>query len=559
MVRVLILLWLITGILSAQTGDVRYFFNGRERVSLNLLPSERVMAWRILATSRIAQATREFEKHLSIFNRVGIKGDKLAIMYGGWASRRTEALFRVLEKTGQAQRLRTFQKVGGGHPLIEFPEIYVRLKPGLTAAGLLAGLRAKGYRPAGASEGLHGWAFLALARPEETLMMADALNRMPDLAEFAEPAFRWTLSSPRVLPEPPDDPGPSDTVAGAPNDFFFARQWAWYKPEGSGILAAWPFVANKPERAIRVAILDSPIDLEHPDLRPVLDTAHQFNAATQLPHERNRLMFDSDPAKRDDHGTACAGVVAAVRGNGIGVAGVASNVSIIPIQVVSVSDNTEAITGPSIAEGIRYALDAGADIISLSANTTLPDYVGVIRMALDQVEKIQKTRNVVFVNSTGTDHDGRTQGVDWPARDAANYPFLVAVGASNYCGTLKRVSIDGCNRDMATWASLRDDVRGTLLAPGIGILTTTNVKNASNPGARQNYRRNFFGTSAAAPMVAGVVALMMSKYPCLTAAQIRNTLFETADPIPGTRHRRLNALKALRPPPFCSGSGGSGL
>src|SRR5437899_1209136 len=159
--------------------DVRYYFNGKERVQLEEAPPNTVHAWRIRAGSRILQKVRQFESHMSVFRTVGTNSDALALLRNRAVPTATELFFNVLVKSGQAQKLRVFRRVGKTAPLIEYPEIYLKLKPGVTAAALRQALLKKKYLPGNIEEALHGWAFLDVEVPSETLALADDLNHMP--------------------------------------------------------------------------------------------------------------------------------------------------------------------------------------------------------------------------------------------------------------------------------------------------------------------------------------------------------------------------------------------
>ncbi len=439
--------------------DIRYYFNGREKINLEETQDDRVIAWRIHAVSRIAQRVRSFEKFFPVLQKVGVNGDKLAVSYKGWASKNTEVLFEILRKSGQAQRLRVFRLAGRSMPLIEYPEIYVKLKPGVTSSALKEYLRVKGYQVGNIVDSKGGWAFLDVLNPQDTLPLAEDLNHMPSVVQYAEPSLRWVLSSNQEPPLPPEDPAVA-APQGGPNDKFFPSQWALFKPEGASVLKAWllPSGPASVSKIVRVAVLDAPIDLSHPDLLPVLEVNNQFNATARLPENQGKLLYHPDPNQRSDHGTACAGIIGAVRGNGIGVAGIASKVRIIPIQIMQETAAATTLDGPSIAVGIRRAVELGADVISMSANTSNVGYVQSIREAMDEIQS-SASKQAVFVNSTGnpdrsrgyiassggrySDHDKRTGCGASSERQELSKEFQRHVGVcANGCGRRRAAIIE---------------------------------------------------------------------------------------------------------------------
>jgi subtilisin family serine protease len=218
---------------------------------------------------------------------------------------------------------------------------------------------------------------------------------------------------------------------------------------------------------------------------------------------------------------------------------------LIPVQVIRQDGAVEVVSAAYIAQGIRYAAAAGASVLSLSANVETVDDIFSVRDALNDLRDGPSSR-VLVVNSAGNDLYGNLNGIAFPARYSGVYPFVVGVGATDRCGALKTKIISPTNCDTQTnWGSRRDDIDGTLLAPGVEITTTSNVQvphDGSNP---KNYRRNFSGTSAAAPFVAGVAAMLFAAHPNWTAQQVRTQLMEGSDHIPGTPHRRLNACAVL--------------
>ncbi|MEB3220481.1 MAG: S8 family peptidase [Candidatus Sericytochromatia bacterium] len=247
-------------------------------------------------------------------------------------------------------------------------------------------------------------------------------------------------------------------------------QWAL---DRIGIDAAWAVTTGSPR--VRVAVVDTGIDASHPDLR-----------GRVLPG-RDVVNGDDDATDDNFHGTHCAGIVAAGRGNG-GVVGVAPGVSLLPVKVL---DAKGSGTLSQVAAGLVWAADQRPAVISLSLGTDQPS-----QLLADAVRHAQ-ARGALLVAGTGN------KGHDKPFYPAV-LPGVLAVGATG-----------------------KDDVRASfsnygphvaLTAPGRDILSTI----PDGKWARMS------GTSMATPHVAGVAALLASLRPGLTAAGLRARLEATA-------------------------------
>ena len=212
---------------------------------------------------------------------------------------------------------------------------------------------------------------------------------------------------------------------------------------------------------IKVAVLDTGIALEHPDLKPALLEARDF---TRSPSGANDVQ---------GHGTHVAGIVAARR-NAHGIVGVAPMTKIISAKVLN---DEGSGTSEEIVAGIRWATEAGADVLSLSLGSPAPD--PDIHLAL--VSAINKGKFVITAaGNEGPDLDT----VGYPA----GYPEMVAVGSIDRRQRLSRFSSRGRQVDVVAPG---DEI--TSCYPPRGFATLS-------------------GTSMATPFVSGVVALMLSKH-----------------------------------------------
>ncbi len=228
-----------------------------------------------------------------------------------------------------------------------------------------------------------------------------------------------------------------------------------------------------------------------------------------------RLYGTADAAGPDsDHGTGVAGLIAAVRGNGAGIDGVALNtgerVSVRIMALRAVPDGDER--DKDVANAIRYAVDNGAHIINMSfGKGQSPD-----KSAVDAAVAYATERGVLLVHAAGND------GADLDAPDASNYPhprytdggqsaLWLEIGASSY-------AVETLAASFSNYGATRVD----LFAPGDDVTSLEMGGGTQVAG----------GTSFAAPVVSGVAALLMSYFPDLTAADVRAILLETSTRFP---------------------------
>jgi len=253
---------------------------------------------------------------------------------------------------------------------------------------------------------------------------------------------------------------------------------------------------------IVVAIVDTGVDLNHPDLKPNLVSGIN-------------LINPSMPPRDDNgHGTNVAGVLAAVGNNDRGVSGILWNARIMPVKALE-SDGSGGEA--KLGEGIRYAVDHGAKIVVLSLG--LNKYSNY----MNDVVRYAEEKDVLLVAATGNEGNR----IKYPAA----YPTVLAVGGM----TAERTA----------------DARSNT-GPEIDLVAPWDVFTTARGGAYE-YKD---GTSMAAPQVAAVAALVWGKYPEMKAYQIRQLLRQTADDLgtPGwdsmTGYGMLRADRALTETPL---------
>ncbi|MDI3339679.1 MAG: S8 family serine peptidase [Sphaerobacter sp.] len=264
------------------------------------------------------------------------------------------------------------------------------------------------------------------------------------------------------------------SYAWVPNDPLLPQQgWA----HTVGLPAAWSLTTGSP--ATVVAVVDSGVHAAHPDLAgKVLDGF-------------NFLSNTGDVTDDVGHGTAVAAIVAARGNDGVGIAGAAMDVRILPVKV---GDGSGAPVS-AIAAGIRYAVDRGASVINLSLGADSES------ATLHQQIQYAYSRNVPVIAAAGNDPNR--------ASFPASYQEPISVGAASPDGTA-----------VAEFSSRLSRV--DLTAPGVAVLS------ASWEEGSGDIWQPVYGTSFAAPIVAGTVALMRSVNPALPIEAIRAALTGTA-------------------------------
>jgi len=253
------------------------------------------------------------------------------------------------------------------------------------------------------------------------------------------------------------------TIAEIPNDPQFASEWGLLKINAP---AAWNTTTGS--AAVTVAIVDSGIDPNHPDLRNQLVTGYDF------------VNDDADPSDDHGHGTRMAGVVAADGYNGIGIIGVAPDCKLMPVKVLGADGNGAYST---IANGITYAANHGARIINLSLGGTASS--PLLESAVDYAA----AHGAIVIASAGN------YGTGDPVYPAA-YANAIAVGATDQSDVIADFSSYGSSLAFA--------------APGVNIVTTNRT------GGRNALYVGSSGTSPAAAFVAGAFALLLSARPDLS-------------------------------------------
>lgn len=321
------------------------------------------------------------------------------------------------------------------------------------------------------------------------------------------------------------------------NDPLYNRQWNLNNTgttlQGSGhpdadmdVDSAW--LVTTGDASIKVGIIDSGVDTLQPDL-----------AANMLPgHDAVSDSTDGYPTpafQEDGHGTCCAGIVAAVKDNNLGIAGVAPSCKIIPVRsfyyilLSGASDPLPYSTAAAFADAIGWAWsDAQADILSNSWGLP-PSLISILPGGTQPVTDAINTayqnarggKGIAMFFSSGNDND--SAGSIWPG----SMDVTISVNATTMCD--ERKSPADCSGE--NWWGGDFGTGLDFSAPGVKI-STTDMRGSKGFSAN-DYTFTFNGTSAACPNAAGVGALLLSLRPELGPEDVRNIISQTAEKVGG--------------------------
>lgn len=313
------------------------------------------------------------------------------------------------------------------------------------------------------------------------------------------------------------------TIEEVPNDTLYSSLWnlekinmpkTWDETKGAG--------------NIKVAVIDTGVNYNHEDFAgrniikgPDFSTCAKYSNTNPPFCVETKPQLD-DPIDTFGHGTHVAGIIGAVTNNGLGIAGINWDISIMAIKALS----GRVGSLDDIISGIKYAIDNNANVINMSFVSpdqtcqTLPELQTLIDQAI--------SKNIIIVAAAGN------EGKDVAEFMPASCNGVIAVGATD---KNDKRGIWPTSREESNWGARVD-----ISAPGEEILSL---------GLTDYIVKT--GTSMAAPHIAAVAALILSKDPNLSQGQIKECLINGADsiltdkPIGG---KRLNALNAVK---ICSG------
>ncbi|RMD50602.1 hypothetical protein D6827_03700, partial [Candidatus Parcubacteria bacterium] len=336
---------------------------------------------------------------------------------------------------------------------------------------------------------------------------------------------------------------PGFVFAKTANDPLLGRQWYLGKIEAYD---AWDDQTG--DKTVVVAVLDTGVDLDHPDLEdniwinndeiPDNGRDDDNNGYIDDVYGWDFVKNDNDPepdinrsANSDavSHGTLIAGIIGAEGNNSRGVSGINWNVSIMPLRILNSLGAGDSV---DVAKAIYYAVANGADVINMSFSGDEND------INLQNAVQYAYDNGVVVVSALGNDGENVNKQPVYPA--CYNYndeDWVIGVAAVDKNDTRSLFSNYGS-----------DCV--DLSAPGEDIYGLSYYDPAK--GYDKKYSGQWDGTSMSAPMVAGAAAILLAEYPDLSPDSIRNILKLSVDPISSSTQDvgqmgagRLNIAKAL--------------
>jgi PKD repeat protein len=370
--------------------------------------------------------------------------------------------------------------------------------------------------------GIDRWFMVEVPRGTNILDVVERYKADPNV-EYAKPDY---VAFPAVVPTDPlyaDHWGHNNTAQLPGYDW--GGTWDHTGPPvgtvgfDANAEAAWDASQGFGSSSIIIAILDSGVDIDHPDLNLV--SGYDFGDNDSNP---------DDNSAQAGHGTCCAGVAASVVNNGIGACGAAPGCRIMPCKV---ADSGGSMYFSYIENALYWAADNGADIISLSLGAYVSN-----DPATDAAITYAYNAGCVILAATSNDNYSY---ISYPA----NHAYVIGVGAASPCGDRKRSSSNssecnpGVNPDPngytcdgerwwgSNYGPNSQDAAGAVDVIAPTIVPTTDI--AGSGGYQSgDYEPFFNGTSCATPYAAGVCGLIKSANPTWTASQIRNQLCTSA-------------------------------
>lgn len=320
--------------------------------------------------------------------------------------------------------------------------------------------------------------------------------------EYAEPNYLAFISADGAATD-------SATYVSEP---LYSEQWA---PAAINLPALWDMPLADAKRPV-IAILDTGVDINHPDLKDNIWTNEKEANGSDFEDDDNNGYCDdvhgwdfihntaiiSDGMDGNGHGTHCAGIAAAVGNNGIGITGANPNAMILPIKVMG-DDGTGDVA--TIVRGIDYAVASGANILSMSlgGGKSTAEYQALSKAYAAYIPIVAAAGN-----SGVSIYDILRGGLKFPAA----YDIVLGVMASGQNG--QRAGYSNYDPDGPFYTQYANTDRNysqkdntslgefwnyDLMAPGTGIMSTL-------PGGKYG---KLSGTSMATPFVAGALSRML--------------------------------------------------
>lgn len=303
----------------------------------------------------------------------------------------------------------------------------------------------------------------------------------------------------------------------SPAELLVLRNWGLDNKENPShihIRDAWKITRG--DKKIKVAVVDTGIDPNHPDLKD--------NICRKPGTDEYGFDFVTNKKNPEDshgHGSHVAGIIGATAKSGGGAIGVAPNICIMAVRYYSDSaTGSQNLT--NTVKAINYAIDNGANIINYSG--------GGAEFSAQEMKAIKRAeeKGILFVAAAGNEYQNTDESGNAYYPAAYGLSNIVAVAATNIRNQLIPAS---------NWGKKHIHVA----APGENIFSTLN----------KGHYGYLTGTSQATAFVSGLAALMLSKDPSLKPAEIREIMMKSSDKLPALQSKiasggRINAFEALK-------------
>lgn len=421
-----------------------------------------------------------------------------------------------------------FAKAGQSPEIPHVPgEALVKVKPGFMGKFLakksLLGAEVKKHLKLTAGEYV-----LVKSHQKSTVSLISDLKALPEVA-FAEPNFIY-----KAINNVPTLEGMlAGTIrethsAMAPRDPLYGKLWGLNNTgsnepdrtgntspnvnvQGADVAAEQAWGITKGNKRVVIAVIDTGIDYNHPDLKNQMWVNSKEIAGNGIDDDNNGYIDDihgwnaegdnGNPMDGNAHGTHCAGTIGAEHDNGIGVAGVMNDVSLMAIKFLSDSGSGSLADA---VEAIDYGTKMNVDLMSNSWGG------GGFSQALEDSIKAAKNKGIVFVAAAGNDASNNDSRPSYPATYQVDNVISVA---SHTAG------------DIVSSFSNTGKRTVHVAAPGSNILSST-------PNGEYKV---FSGTSMATPHTSGVIGLLIAREGRLPVLEVRNRLMATTVPVAAYR------------------------
>lgn len=306
-------------------------------------------------------------------------------------------------------------------------------------------------------------------------------------------------------------PPPGRRILGVtpPNPLFNPQnglpgQWGLSQQSGIDAVDAWSVTEGQ---GVEVAVVDTGVDMGHPDLAANIDTTPGYAANYYDPGQ--------NPQPYDDfgHGTHVAGIIAAQMGQ-LGTVGVAPQAKIIPIRVLGVDGGSTQ----QLIEGLDHVLQTPAKIVNLSLGSQQPSAI-----EQDEIDKLEQAGILVVAAAGNEALDGD------PLEYPASYPGVVSVAATKPLDPGSEQGVPAAQWQHADFSNFDPFI--SVAAPGVDILSTVPRQFFSQAACSTPDDCAYAyasGTSMATPFVSGVAALILASHPSWSAQQIIDQLLKTS-------------------------------